>query len=137
MREKNIENSNWNSNGAEETATIGKKNKFVYEENSDNEPSRNKYKEFSISRKDLLEGLLDNNSRSSKNRKPSFRAIESFNTVNRNSNNNVLQLTQGNSSLNDTPNTEKNRVQSVDLTKTKINMNNTNNRQYKFRYSNV
>ena len=137
MREKNIENSNWNSNGAEETATIGKKNKFVYEENSDNEPSRNKYKEFSISRKDLLEGLLDNKSRSSKNRKPSFRAIESFNTVNRNSNNNVLQLTQGNSSLNDTPNTEKNRVQSVDLTKTKINMNNTNNRQYKFRYSNV
>ena len=137
MREKNIESNNWNSNGAEETTTIAKNNRFNYEENTENEPSRNKYKEFSISRKDLIEGLLDNNSRSSKNRKPSLRAIESFNTVNRNSNNNILQLTQGNSSLNDTPNTEINRVQSVDLGNTKININSTSNRQYKYRYSNV
>ena len=137
MREKNIESNNWNSNGAEETATLAKNNKFNYEENTENEPSRNKYKEFSISRKDLIEGLLDNNSRSSKNRKPSLRAIESFNTVNRNSNNNILQLTQGNSSLNDTPNTEINRVQSVDLGNTKININSTSTRQYKYRYSNV
>ena len=53
MREKNLENKNLDINGGEEIVTIGKNNKFVFEENIENEPSRNKYKEFSISKKDL------------------------------------------------------------------------------------
>ena len=138
MREKNLENKNWDSNGGEEIVTIGKNNKFVFEENIENEPSRNKYKEFSISKKDLYEGRLDNNLRSSKSRKPSSRVIESFNTVNRNSNNNVLQLTQGNSSFNDTPNTEINNNKSNELdAKNNIKDDNSNSRQYKYKYSNI
>ena len=137
MREKNLESQIWDSNGGEEIATIGKKNIFIFEENIEVEPSRNKYKEFSISQKDLYEGRLDNNLRSSKSRKPSSRVIESFNTVNRNSNNNILQLTQGNSSVNDTPNTEMNNNQNSDL-ETKININNNvNNHKYKYKYSNI
>ena len=137
MREKNLENKNLDINGGEEIVTIGKNNKFVFEENIENEPSRNKYKEFSISKKDLYEGRLDNNLRSSKSRKPSSRIIESFNTVNRNSNNNILQLTQGNSSINDTPNTEINDNRNNDLNDKNSNMDNTKNRQYKYKYSNI
>ena len=139
MREKNLENNNLTLNGGEEIAILGKNNKFVFEENLENEPTRNKYKEFSISKKDLYEGRLDNNFRTSKNRKPSSRVIESFNTVNRNSNtnsnNNILQLTHGNSSVNDTPNTEINRNPSSDLDSN--NNNYVNGHKYKFKYSNI
>ena len=138
MREKNLENKDWNSNGDEEIAIIEKNNKFVYEENIENEPSRNKYKEFSISKKDLYEGRLDNNLRSSKSRKQSSRVIESFNTVNRNSNNNLSQLSHGNSSRNDTPNStiNYNCNQSSEIDSSKNN-NNVNNHKYKYRYSNI
>lgn len=138
MREKNLENKDWNTNGGEEIAIIEKNNKFIYEENIDNEPSRNKYKEFSISKKDLYEGRLDNNLRSSKSRRPSSRVIESFNTVNRNSNNNLLQLSHGNSSRNDTPNSEinYNYNQSSEI-ESNNNYNDANNHKYKYRYSNI
>ena len=138
MREKNLENNNLAFNGGEEIAILGKNNKFIFEENMENDTSRNKYKEFSISKKDLYEGRLDNNIRSSKSRRPSSRVIESFNTVNRNSNsnNNLLQLTHGNSSVNDTPHTEINRNPSSDLDSNKNN-NSVNEHKYKFKYSNV
>ena len=138
MREKNLENNNLAFNGGEEIAILGKNNKFIFEENMENDTSRNKYKEFSISKKDLYEGRLDNNIRSSKSRRPSSRVIESFNTVNRNSNsnNNLLQLTHGNSSVNDTPHTEINRNPSSDLDSNKNN-NSMNEHKYKFKYSNV
>ena len=131
MREKNLEDKRVDSNGGEEIAIVDKNNKFVFEENMENEPSRNKFKEFSISKKELYEGRLDNNLRSSRSRKPSSRAIESFNTVNRNSNNNLLQLTQG--SVNDTPNSELNQSSSdFDAKNDKIY-----NHKYKFKYSNM
>ena len=131
MREKNLEDKRVDSNGGEEIAIVDKNNKFVFEENMENEPSRNKFKEFSISKKELYEGRLDNNLRSSRSRKPSSRAIESFNTVNRNSNNNLLQLTQG--SVNDTPNSELNQSSSdLDAKNDKIY-----NHKYKFKYSNM
>ena len=138
MREKNLENNNLAFNGGEEIAILGKNNKFIFEENMENDTSRNKYKEFSISKKDLYEGRLDNNIRSSKSRRPSSRVIESFNTVNRNSNsnNNLLHLTHGNSSVNDTPHTEINRNPSSDLDSNKNN-NSVNEHKYKFKYSNV
>ena len=138
MREKNLENNNLAFNGGEEIAILGKNNKFIFEENMENDTSRNKYKEFSISKKDLYEGRLDNNIRSSKSRRPSSRVIESFNTVNRNSNsnNNLLHLTHGNSSVNDTPHTEINRNPSSDLDSNKNN-NSMNEHKYKFKYSNV
>ena len=138
LREKNLENNNLAFNGGEEIAILGKNNKFIFEENMENDTSRNKYKEFSISKKDLYEGRLDNNIRSSKSRRPSSRVIESFNTVNRNSNsnNNLLQLTHGNSSVNDTPHTEINRNPSSDLDSNKNN-NSVNEHKYKFKYSNV
>ena len=138
MREKNLENNNLAFNGGEEIAILGKNNKFIFEENMENDTSRNKYKEFSISKKDLYEGRLDNNIRSSKSRRPSSRVIESFNTVNRNSNsnNNLLNLTHGNSSVNDTPHTEINRNPSSDLDSNKNN-NSVNEHKYKFKYSNV
>ena len=139
MREKNLENKNCNDNEGDETATIGKNSKFVFEENIDNEASRNKYKEFSISKKDLYEGRMDNNLRTSKNRKPSTRVIESFNTVNRNSKNNILQLTHGNSSVNDTPNTEINCICSDQEKNNQDNnkSNNVYNHKYKYKYSNI
>ena len=139
MREKNLENKNCNDNEGDETATIGKNSKFVFEENIDNEASRNKYKEFSISKRDLYEGRMDNNLRTSKNRKPSTRVIESFNTVNRNSNNNILQLTHGNSSVNDTPNTEINCICSDQEKNNQDNnkSNNVYNHKYKYKYSNI
>ena len=138
MREKNLENNNLAFNGGEEIAILGKNNKFIFEENMENDTSRNKYKEFSISKKDLYEGRLDNNIRSSKSRRPSSRVIESFNTVNRNSNsnNNLLHLTHGNSSVNDTPHTEINRNPSSDLDSNKNN-NSVNEHKYKFKYTNV
>ena len=151
MREKNLENKNFNSNGAEETAIIGKNNKFIFEESLNEEFSRNKFKEFNISKKDLYEGRLDNNLRSNKSRKPSSRAIESFNTVNRNSHN-LLQLTHGNSSISiDEPNTElNNNNQSSEPDGRNINnkMNNYNNNvsnknsnnnvtKHKYKYSNI
>ena len=140
MREKNLENNNLAFNGGEEIAILGKNNKFIFEENMENDTSRNKYKEFSISKKDLYEGRLDNNIRSSKSRRPSSRVIESFNTVNRNSNsnNNLLHLTHGNSSVNDTPHTEINRNPSSDLDSNKNNNSvNEHKHKYKFKYSNV
>ena len=138
MREKNLENNNLAFNGGEEIAILGKNNKFIFEENMENDTSRNKYKEFSISKKDLYEGRLDNNIRSSKSRRPSSRVIESFNTVNRNSNsnNNLLHLTHGNSSVNDTPHTEINHNPSSDLDSNKNN-NSVNEHKYKFKYSNI
>ena len=138
MREKNLENNNMTINGEEEIQIFDKNNKFVFEDNLENESSRNKYKEFSISKKDLYEGRLDNNNfRTSKSRKPSSRVIESFNTVNRNtnSNNDLLHLTHGNSSVNDTPNTEINRNRSSNF---EVNSNNSmNGHKYKFKYSNI
>ena len=137
MREKNLETNNLSINGGEEIAILGKNNKFIFEENLENDSSRNKYKEFSISKRDLYEGRLDNNIRSSKSRRPSSRVIESFNTVNRNSNsnNNLLHLTHGTSSVNDTPNTENNRNPSSDLDSNKNSS--VNEHKYKFKYSNV
>ena len=110
MREKNLENKNWNSNGGEENSIVEKNKKFKYNEiikndvnktkimrnlKENNNIDNNKFKEFTISKKDLNEGRLDNSLRMSKSRKPSARAIESFNTVNRNSQA-IYKITSGN-----------------------------------------
>ena len=116
MREKNLDNKNWNSNGGEEGPLLQKNKISKYNSNNrgndinknrnnknvkDNN-NENKFKEFTISQKDLNEGRLDNSLRMSKSRKPSSRAIESFNTVNRNS---QLQITIKNTSEDNTPKT--------------------------------
>ena len=153
MREKNSENKNWNSNGGEEK-DIGERNK-KYKYNNEihrNDKSKNKnrnnsrtnnrnsnndydkLKEFSISKKDLNEGRLDNSFRMSKTRKQSSRAIESFNTVNRT---NQLQLTYKNTSGNDTPKTQQNfNYSEFDDMKPENDRIKSNN-NYEYKYDNV
>ena len=153
MREKNSENKNWNSNGGEEK-DIGERNK-KYKYNNEihrNDKSKNKnrnnsrtnnrnnnndydkLKEFSISKKDLNEGRLDNSFRMSKTRKQSSRAIESFNTVNRT---NQLQLTYKNTSGNDTPKTQQNFNYSEFDDMKPENDRIKNNNNYEYKYDNV
>ena len=93
-----------------------------------------KLKEFSISKKDLNEGRLDNSFRMSKRRKQSARAIESFNTVNRT---NQLQLTYKNTSGNDTPKTQQNFNYSEFDDMKPENDRIKNNNNYEYKYDNV
>jgi len=153
MREKNSDNKNWNSNGGEENDIVERNKKYKY--NNDilrNDKSKNKnrnnsrtnnrnsnndfdkLKEFSISKKDLNEGRLDNSFRMSKTRKQSSRAIESFNTVNRT---NQLQLTYKNTSGNDTPKTQQNfNYSEFDDMKPENDRIKSNN-NYEYKYDNV
>ena len=146
MREKNLENKNWNSNGGEETAIIEKNKKFKYnndilgkEKNNNknlNNNNENKFKEFSISQKDLNEGRLDNSLRMSKTRKPVSRVIESFNTVNKNS---QLQLTYRNTSENNSPKTQDN-INYSDIEDINMKLGtekNKKNNNYEYKYDNV
>ena len=139
MREKNLENKDWNLNGGEDTAII-EKNKIFGKENKNNKNinhnNENKFKEFSISQKDLNEGRLDNSLRMSKTRKPVSRVIESFNTVNRNS---QLQLTYRNTSENNTPKTQDNNNYSdIEDTNIKIEPERIKkNNNYEYKYDNV
>ena len=148
MREKNLENKNWSSNGGEGGPLPEKIKKYKYnndmrgndisknknhknlkDNNNNSINSENKFKEFTISQKDLNEGRLDNSLRMSKSRKPSSRAIESFNTVNRNS---QLQLTINKTSGNNSPKTQDNRNFSDYEDISNERYRNNNNYEYKF-----
>jgi hypothetical protein len=123
-KEKNIDKSkNKNKN---------KTNSRTNNRNSNND--YDKLKEFSISKKDLNEGRLDNSFRMSKRRKQSVRAIESFNTVNRT---NQLQLTYKNTSGNDTPKTQQNFNYSEFDDMKPENDRIKNNNNYEYKYDNV
>lgn len=153
-REKNTDNKNWNSNGGEENSIVEKNKKFQYNEMIRNDVNKtkimrslkenkinnnidqNKFKEFTISKKDLNEGRMDNSLRMSKSRKPSVRAIESFNTVNKNSQATYSRITSGNN----TPKTldaNRNYIDFEDNIKSENERLRDKNNNYEYKFDNV